>query len=129
MTPDLDPFNPCLWDNKHPQFWALWLDPQNDIYCVVDYVDYTWAQQWTWHPTPNSTGRKHYATRMTTSPKTKRQVKIYLHKEIMKRKGERKRTKLHKIADHRDGDSLNNRRSNLRWATGSMNNRNARRSV
>lgn len=97
----------------------IWLDDTK--YCVVDPIDFEWAKQWRWHATANSTGRKFYATRMTRLPGGK-QKKIYLHKEILKRAGKKARSVHHTIGDHEDGDSLNDRRGNLSWATLKMNN-------
>lgn len=98
----------------------IWLDDTK--YCVVDPIDFEWAKQWRWHATANSTGKKFYATRMTREAGTRRQIKVYLHKEILKRSGKKPLTKAHTIGDHDDGDSLNNRRENLFWATLRMNN-------
>ncbi|WP_035670058.1 hypothetical protein [Bradyrhizobium liaoningense] len=98
----------------------IWLDDTR--YCVVDEIDFAWAKQWRWHATPNSTGRKFYATRMTRERGTRKQIKIFLHKEILKRSGKKARSVHHTIGDHDDGESLNNRRGNLFWATLKMNN-------
>jgi hypothetical protein len=99
----------------------IWLDDTR--YCVVDEIDFAWAKQWRWHPTANSTGRKFYATRMTRERGTRKQIKVYLHKEILKRSGKKARSVHHTIGDHDDdGDSLNDRRGNLFWATLRMNN-------
>src|SRR6185369_7726713 len=98
----------------------IWLDDTK--YCVVDAEDYEWALQWKWHPMANSTGLKFYASRMTRDRAAGKQIRIYLHKEILKRTGKRKRSKEHSIGDHGDGNSLNNCRDNLSWATIKMNN-------
>lgn len=98
----------------------IWLDDTH--YCVVDEIDFEWAKQWRWHATANSTGLKFYATRMTRERGTRKRIKVYLHKEILRRAGKRKHSKHHSIGDHDDGDSLNNRRDNLFWATFKMNN-------
>lgn len=98
----------------------IWLDDTK--FCVVDPIDFEWAKQWRWHATANSTGLKFYATRMTRERGTRKNIKIYLHKEILKRSGKRRLSREHSIGDHDDGDSLNNRRDNLSWATCSMNN-------
>lgn len=96
----------------------IWLDDTK--FCVVDEIDFAWAKQWKWHATANSTGRKFYATRMTRV--AGKQKKIYMHKEILIRSGKKARSVHHTIGDHDDGDSLNNRRGNLFWATLKMNN-------
>jgi hypothetical protein len=96
-----------------------------NVAVILDAVDYEWARQWRWFITWDKHRRKMYATRNTR--RKGKQVKIYMHKEILKRSGKRKRTKAHKIGDHKNGDSLMNTRRNLRWATASMNARNVRR--
>jgi hypothetical protein len=100
----------------------IWLDDTKFV--VVDQVDFEWAKKWRWHATFNSTGRKFYATRMTSVAGVtgRKQRKIYMHKEILRRSGKRPMTAAHTIGDHDDGDSANNRRGNLFWATLRMNN-------
>lgn len=100
----------------------IWLDDTK--YAVVDPIDYEWSLQWKWQATANSTGRKFYATRMTSTTVggVRKHRKVYLHKEILKRAGKRQRSVHHTIGDHEDGDSLNDRRNNLSWATIKQNN-------
>jgi len=100
--------------------FEIWLDDTK--YCTVDEVDYEWAKQWRWHAMANSTGLKFYATRMTRDRAAGKQIRVWMHKEILKRMGKRRRSILYSIGDHEDGDSLNNRRRNLSWATLKMNN-------
>lgn len=85
--------------------------------CIVDPEDFEWANQWRWRAHPNKNGLKYYASRAFKG------TRLYLHKEILIRKCHPP-TKNHCIGDHLDGDSLNNRRSNLRRATPSQNGRN-----
>jgi hypothetical protein len=119
------------------RFWCAmtdWLDPRtfpvlsetptrlyvgDDVSCLLDWEDYLWAVQWRWSVTPSRSTHKLYITRMTRVQG--RQVKLYLHKEILRRKQPVPPSPQHTIADHRDSDSLHNTRSNLRWATPSMN--------
>lgn len=49
---------------------------------------------------------------------------IWLHKEVLKRAFVLPPSPLHRIGDHRNGNRLDDRRSNLRWATPQMNARN-----
>lgn len=105
---------------------VVWIDPDNNIFVLVSAEDYEWVMQWRWHTTPNKNKTKLYATRMTGTRKqgVRFQKKIYLHKDILLRTELKPRTKKHKLGDHINGDSLDCRRENLRWATHSMNNRN-----
>ncbi|MGO3930830.1 HNH endonuclease [Rhodopseudomonas pseudopalustris] len=113
----IDFLDPNTWDAP-PDTGRVWLDPANDLFAVVDMIDYAWALQWAWSVTPNSTGRKFYATRSTRlSGRGGPQTKLFLHKEILIRAGEIPPSRKHTIGDHRDGDSLNCRRENLAWAT------------
>ena len=103
----------------------IWLDDKCEIFCVVDEEDHAWALQWKWAAIRNSTGTKFYAARSTRlHGRAGPQTRIYLHKAILERAGIEPPSPQHTIGDHRDGDSLNNRRSNLEWETPSGNRRN-----
>jgi hypothetical protein len=79
---------------------------------IVDAEDYKWLSKYKWHAV--DTGGKFYAYRC----RNKRSISM--HRMIM---GEPKGM----VVDHRDGNSLNNRRSNLRTCTAAQNGRNRRR--
>jgi hypothetical protein len=115
----MDAWDPNTWD-------ALWAEQQFFIYgddaltkrCVVDWEDYTWACQWRWHvnePHPRRLGHKRYFCR-NTSNGARWGPKLYLHIEIMKRKGIERPSPKH-IVDHRSGNEWDCRRSNLDWTT------------
>jgi len=100
----------------------------SELFCLVDAEDYDWAIQWRWSFTPDRHKRKFYATRTTKARKiSPNTFKIYMHKAILiDRKKEKPPSPQHTIGDHRDGDSLNDQRGNLRWFTPSQNRRTAR---
>lgn len=105
----------------------IYLCPRDEsIFAVVDEEDYDWCQQWKWQFTYDRHKRKMYATRSTRLAGNRR-VKFYLHKEILNRSGKEQPTERHHIGDHQDGDSLNDRRINLEWATPSQNAYNRRK--
>lgn len=110
----------------------------SDRWCLqalIDEIDVEWARQWKWCHTYGSGGKikdkarltgairrganpdKVYARRSTNS------ATLWLHREICIRAyGPPPGPKF--ISDHLNGDSLDCRRENLRWATLSMNAKN-----
>jgi hypothetical protein len=103
----------------------IYLDRDCEIFCLVSPEDYAFASQWRWGWVWDRTKTERYARRTPRGaggvPKT-----IWLHKEICARKGPPP-SEQHMIGDHQDGESLNNQRHNLEWATRSMNRRNRKR--
>ena len=89
-----------------------------DQVAKVDAADFDWLSQWKWqaHFAPNT--RTFYARRderFSRGPKGRRT--IYMHRLILGIVDDAK-------GDHRSGDTLDNRRGNLRCATHSQNSRN-----
>jgi hypothetical protein len=112
----------------HPHARRIYLrGKRHDIYCLVDVIDFAWAMQWAWRYKMDKRGKKFYAVRhgrrFTRGPVPEYvQCDFYMHKQILKhRMMKRPRTKAHRIGDHDDGNSLNNCRINLAWATASKN--------
>lgn len=117
-------------------YGMIWLDPMRDLYAIVDLVDLAWAQQWTWNVVQSKSGprrtEKFYARRvvsMLTGPDGAREssrkvYSIWLHKEILLRAVGPSQRRSATIGDHINGNSLDCRRSNLRWSTSSENRRN-----
>lgn len=82
---------------------------------VVDAADYTWLSAWKWHA--HITKRRVYAKRSETV--NGKRVTTLMHRQILNVSPEIQ-------IDHKDGDGLNNRRSNLRPASNQQNCHNAR---
>jgi hypothetical protein len=86
----------------------------NHLSALVDDADFEYLNQWKWfaHKSPHGT---YYAAR-NDSGKT-----IKMHRIILGL------TDPNILGDHKDGNSLNNQRSNLRECTHSQNNRNCKK--
>jgi hypothetical protein len=113
-----------------------WLDPRSwtfpetqivvlhksdaSVCCVIDYEDWHWVSLYRWYLlSPSLRGRnklKPYAVR-NVFRLGRPPYRVFLHKEILTHAVGGPPTPYHYIGDHKDSDSLNNRRSNLRWAT------------
>lgn len=127
---DDDFFNPNHWFEPLDEVFYISLSDRVDLYCQVDYEDFIWARQWKWCHTFGSGARKNgcqklydklYARRAVSTPIGNRS--IWLHRQICERYWGPPPSGAY-VADHLDGNSLNNRRCNLRWATLSQNSRN-----
>lgn len=120
-APELDLLVP--WKD----YAVIWLDPENNIFTIVDIEDYERWRRYRWGVTFNSTGKKVYATRSTrVNGRGGWQVRVYLHKEVLEAcpKDTHPRLDGQIIGDHINGNSLDNRRSNLRWASPKENSNN-----
>lgn len=107
----------------------VYLDKDCEIFCLVSPEDYDFVTQWRWKWVWDRTKTKRYAKRtprLALGDGVSRTINIYMHKEICARKGAAP-SEAHRIGDHQDGESLNNQRSNLEWATVSQNRRNRKR--
>lgn len=85
---------------------------------IVDAEDYDFLMQWKWSAGKSTSGN-FYATRSIYEPGSK--TSVLMHRVILGSPAGLQ-------VDHRDGNGLNNTRSNLRLATPAQNNRNRRRS-
>lgn len=114
------------WIDISARSLTIALDDRDDtIFATVSPEDYDWLIQWRWTWRYNKRGRKRYAQRNTRQQGTP--ITIFMHKAILERSGKVRPTLFHTMGDHQDGDSLNNQRGNLEWATPSDNCRTARR--
>lgn len=84
--------------------------------CVIDDIDYEWASRWLWNLCPSKNGKKIYIRR-SKKLRGGKWISIWLHKAICYREHGMPPTPSHIVADHKNGNSMDNRRSNLRWAT------------
>lgn len=112
---------------REPHEFRIYGDDMAQTWAVVDEIDYQWALQWKWSPKWSRGGRKCYLRRngqVGSGAKDRTRKTFWLHVEIHKRSGIVQPSPLHSIVDHRNGQSFNCRRSNLRWATHTMNARN-----
>lgn len=91
---------------------------------VVDEQDYEELSRWKWHVVKSRDG-KEYAARRAATCESGKKKQIAMHRQILGLPQSRV-----PLVDHKDGNGLNNRRSNIRLATWSQNqhNKSARRS-
>ena len=108
---------PSIWETDPDQERRIYGDNRCSVWAIVDEEDYHWAVQWLWSP-KLSRGK---AKRKVYLYRNYRQASIYLHVLIMERTGIVRPSASHVVVDHRNGNSLDCRRANLRWATRSMN--------
>ncbi len=103
-----------------PWRW-LELSERRGIVCLVDAEDYDWLIGWRWNWGWHcNTPWKHYAKRNVGAERST----VYMHREILIRDPlsfeilpEELELAATHHGDHRNGQSLDNRRANLRWLT------------
>lgn len=94
---------------QEPRYIAL----TNGGFALVDAWNYDWLNQWPWQRHPRGYVSRHKST-------LARDKTILMHRFIMGIND-------HRSIDHIDGDRTNNQEANLRFATQSLNNGNARK--
>jgi hypothetical protein len=111
--------------------WTPWrrifLSAREPIWCLVDAVDYDWLSQHVWNVWHAGNGRRDtwqkYAKRNVGPSRST----VRMHREILIAADPRDEAFLRShYGDHRNGQTLDNRRANLVWATGHQNNYNRR---
>ncbi len=86
----------------------LLLSEKKNIYTTVSDEDYAWASQFKWSASLCANKGNYYAMRVVTTNKKRKSLK--LHREISK-------CPSGMVVDHINGDTLDNRRENLRIVT------------
>jgi hypothetical protein len=89
------------------------------LVAIVDDDCFDWLSQWKWHASDQAASLV-YATRHSKGPITDRKTTVYMHRVLAGAGGSEK-------VDHANGDSLDNRRSNLRFCDLSQNAANTKR--
>lgn len=101
---------------------GLWLSERDGIWCLVDAIDFEWLSANLWNVSWGSrTPWQRYGKRNIGPDR----ATVRMHREIMLRaEPDGYGPKLH--VDHVNGQTLDNRRANLRWATNAQNSANRR---
>jgi hypothetical protein len=101
------------------------LSEREDVRCLVDVDDYDWLSQWRWNRWYRSGGHWQVYAKRNVGPA---RSTVRMHREIMQRVDPRPPIEAGGlVVDHRNGQTLDNRRANLRWLTGVENLATARR--
>ena len=119
-------FDPNTWDLTLPERRIYGRD-DGETFAIVDEEDYFFLSRHLWNPKRSPCGKLYLRRAISTyHPEGGRRGSetVYLHNEVIVRKGDVPPSERHTIVDHWDGNSLNCRRENLRWATKLENNRN-----
>jgi hypothetical protein len=88
---------------------------------IVDAADYEWLNQWKWCAAWMPSTKSFYVVRRPRKAECRTESGLWMHREILSLTRENK-----SLVDHVNGNSLDNRRCNLRTATHSQNTMNAR---
>lgn len=93
----------------------IYCGSRNQYEVIVDEAHYAYLVQWAWNFV-RSRGGNIYARRTAKRSRGKGGFTLLMHVVIMELKGEPRPSPKH-TPDHINGDTLDNRGSNLRWAT------------
>lgn len=108
---------------RRPRYKWICLSSRVDVQCLVDYRDYLWLRRDLWCHTFGGGAEGFDAQHKMYARRTVEGGTLWMHREILKRFAGPPPSPQH-VGDHINGNSLDNRRCNLRWATLSQNSRN-----
>lgn len=122
----LDDFDPRGWiisEERDDEVAYISLSSRVDCHVALDRIDYLAARQWLWCHTFGSGVRTAFGQKSPDKIYARRTLRggtIWLHRFVTERAYGPPPSPYH-VSDHLDGNSLNCRRENLRWATLSQN--------
>jgi hypothetical protein len=115
MTEALEWHDPRSWGlDEIPEYEKIYLGPYANFYAKVSKEDAPRLMKFLWHLAQESNPRCWYARR--TDRRDGKDHTVYMHRDILERCQHRPSNR-HVLGDHKSGDTLDNRRSNLRWST------------
>jgi len=114
-----------LPDLSHTPYRSIILSARHEVWCLVSADDYSWLVDNTWNISWGSRTRwQLYAKRNIN----RERATLRMHREIMQRAEPLKPKDMAEMyVDHINGQTLDNRRSNLRWVTAAENCANKKR--
>jgi hypothetical protein len=88
-------------------------------FTIINNRHFIWLSKWKWCARPDRNGKYFYAVRNIVRPKRKM---IYMHKLILSSPAKKR-------VDHKNGDTLDNRRRNLRVCSIAQNGWNSKKRI
>lgn len=123
-SPEWDEWNPDNWYCLLPYVYVFLHERDLDRYAIIDSEDWPWVQRHRWWRVGGQSG-KWYAARHGLGSRETR-GNLFLHIEILNRYlGLAPEPGM--VGDHINGDSMDCRRRNLKWATKLENAKNNKR--
>lgn len=91
------------------------LSEKHDVWCLVSAVDYAWLIETNWNIWWSGRARWQLYAKRNIGPD---RATVRMHREILQRADPRPAIEVAALhGDHRNGQTLDNRRENLRWLT------------